>query len=47
MKINILICNDDDEPLINETVRDIDEAIELLRAFEYQYDANMDAMTDE
>jgi len=37
MKINILICEDDDTQLINETVNSLDEARFLLEGFEYEY----------
>ena len=45
MKINILICNDNDEPLINETVASVEDAHHLINGFEYEYDARMDALT--
>ena len=46
MKINILICRDNDEQLINETVNSIDDAKELLTCFEYEYNAIQDAKDD-
>ena len=46
MKINILICTDNDEQLINETVYSVDEATELLEGFEYENSARMDSNDD-
>lgn len=45
MKINLLICSDSDEPLLNQTARSIDEAKKILDSIEYEYDAMMDHLT--
>ena len=42
MNINILITTDNDEPLINETYSDFDEAHIALNAYEYEIDARAD-----
>lgn len=45
MIINILICDDNDTPLINETVHSIAVAKTMLDKFEYEYSARQDEIT--
>ena len=45
MKINLLICADDDTQLLNETVSSVEEARDLLNEIEYEYDAKLDHVT--
>lgn len=45
MLINMLICSDSDEPLLNETVNNIEEAKILLDEFEHEYNARLDHIT--
>ena len=46
MKINILICSDDDTQLINETVDSVAKAQDIIINFEYEYNARLDNATD-
>lgn len=45
MKIQIIITDDNDKELINESVNNIQEARFLLQGFEYECDARADNET--
>lgn len=45
MQINILITTDNDEPLLNETVSNPEEAKNIIDSFSYEYEARLDHVT--
>lgn len=45
MQFNLLICDDNDKQLLNETVSSEDEVKIMLDNFMYAYEARMDNLT--